>query len=286
MTKRKFITQWHDGLIEPGMRWKDEIEDNLARMDVFVGLLTNAFLVSDFIETVELKAARARLAEQGRDFIFVLILVDDISLVGLDLAEYQILKPGGKAVSDHPSRKKGFNVAQKELEQLILSRQGLKRQQRLDEPDIRRPATRAQHQEGITILVQGDYIKGDKRMRHDQSIHIGGNVTNSQLGQTLTNCTNMIQQQAPGERKDLLEALVKQVQQLIAALPVDKQEDAPQVAENLELLVKQAISAKPNRKWYSVSKDGLLEASQFVKDFGVSMAGTLASLEKLVWPSA
>ena len=123
-------------------------------------------------------------------------------------------------------------------------------------------------------------------MTHDQSIHIGGNVTHSQVGQTLTNCTNTVQQQAPGERKDLLEELVKQVQQLIAALPVDKPEEAPQVAENLEMLVKQATSAKPNRRWYSVSKDGLLEASQFVTDLRVSMAGTLGSLEKLLWPAA
>ena len=268
------------------MRWKEEIEDNLARMDVFVGLLTTAFLASDFIERVELKAARARLAVQDRDFIFVLILVDDISLTELDLAEYQILKPGGKAVSQHASRKAGFDLAQTELEKLIHSRQQFKQQQRRDEPEFRRPATRAQPQEGITIIGQGDYIKGDKPMTRDQSIHTGGNVINSQVGQTLTNCTNMIQQQAPGERKDLLEALVKQVQQLIAALPVDKQEEAPQVAENLEMLVKQATSAKPNHKWYSVSKDGLLEASQFVKDFGVSMAGTLGSLEKLLWPAA
>ena len=123
-------------------------------------------------------------------------------------------------------------------------------------------------------------------MGHDQSIHIDGNVINSQVGQTLTNCSNTVQQQAPGERKDLLEELVKQIQQLIAALPLDKQDEAPQVAENLEMVVKQATSAKPNRKWYSVSKDGLLEASQFVGDFGVSIAGTLGCLEKLIWPSA
>ena len=176
-------------------------------------------------------------------------------------------------------------MAQSDLEKLIHSRQQFKQQLRRDEPEFRRPATRAQPQGGITIIVQGDYINRDKPMS-DQRIHIGGNVTNSQVGQTLTNCTNTVQQQAPGERKDLLEALVKQVQQLIAALPVDKQEEAPQVAENLEMLVKQATSAKPNRKWYSVSKDGLLEASQFVKDFGVSIAGTLGSLEKLVWPAA
>ena len=283
MTKKNFITQWHDGLIEPGTLWREEIEANLEKMDVFVGLLTTAFLASDFIEKVEIEAARMRLAVQDRDFLFVLILVEDISLAELDLAHYQILRPGGKAVSQHKSRKDGFNVAQKELEQLILTRQRLKQQQRRDAPILeRRPASKAQELEGITIIVQGDYIKGDKAMTHDQSVHIRDNY--GQAGQTLTNCTNMIQQQAPGERKNLLEELVKQVQQLIAALPAEKQEETPQLAENLELLVKQATSAKPNRKWYSVSSEGLLEASTWVKDYSGNIAGTIKNLGKLLWP--
>ena len=253
-------------------------------------MLTTPFLASEFIEKVELKAARMKLAKVDRNFLFVLIVLEDgISLVGLEEAGYQLLIPGGKAVSRHKNRREGFNVAQKELEQLIFSRQQFKQQQRRDAPEFRRQATRAHQQDGITIIVQGDFkgdiFKGDKPMSHDQSIHIGGNVINSQVGQTLTNCTNTVQQQAPGERKDLLEELVKQVQQLIAALPADKMDEAPQVAENLEMLVKQATTPKPNRKWYSVSKDGLLEASQFVKDFGVSIAGTLGSLDKLLWPT-
>ncbi|HKP02932.1 MAG TPA: COR domain-containing protein [Chthoniobacterales bacterium] len=283
MTKKKFITPWHDGLIEPGMRWRQEIEENLENMDVFVGLLTTAFLASDFIGTVEIKAARERLRYKGRDFLFVLILVDDISLEGLDLAEYQIMKPGGKAVSQHSSRKEGFNVAQKELEKLLLKRQAEKKEQNRGDPAFKQPATREQVEEGITIIVQGDYIKGDKPMTHDQSVHIGGDVTNSQIGQTLTNCTNIIQQQAPGERKDLLAELAMQVEQLLKALPAEKQEDAPQVAENLEMLVKQATSAKPNRKWYEVSAEGLLEASSFVKDFSGNIAGTLTNLGKTLW---
>lgn len=132
MTMKRLIAPWHDGLIEPGMRWREEIAENLERMDVFVGLLTTAFLASNFIQEVEIKAARRRLRDQGRDFLFVLILVDDISLEGLDLAEYQILKPGGKAVSKHKSRKEGFDIAQKELEKVLRGRQKLKRRQRLD----------------------------------------------------------------------------------------------------------------------------------------------------------
>lgn len=104
------------------MLWEEEIKDNLERMDVFVGLLTTGFLASGFIQTVELRAARQKGQKEGRDFLFVLILVDDISLAGLNLSVYQIMQPGGKPVSRHSSRKAGFNQAQKELEELIRKR--------------------------------------------------------------------------------------------------------------------------------------------------------------------
>ena len=282
MNRKNFIAQWHDGLIEPGTLWREEIEANLAGMDVFVGLLTTAFLASDFIQRVELKAARAKLETEESGFVFFLILVDDISLEGLDLAEYQIVKPGGRAVSDHPSLKAGFNIAQAELEKSIQQLQALKQQHRRDKPTLSRLGSSTNEVDRLTIIVQGDYIKGDKSMTQDQSIRIGGNVINSQVGQTLTNCTNMIQQQAPGERKDLLESLQEEVRQLIAALPAEKHAEAPHVAENLEMVVKQATSEKPNPKWYSVSTEGLLEAATWVKNYSGNIAGTLTSLGKLL----
>ncbi|WP_395733765.1 COR domain-containing protein [Prosthecobacter sp.] len=129
------------------------------------------------------------------------------------------------------------------------------------------------------IHVSGDYIQGTKPMSND--INILGNVTNSQIGQSLTNCTNIIQQQQQGELKTLLEELEKDVQTLISRLPEDQKEET---AGNLELLVKAATSEKPNRKWYSVSSDGLLEASKYVKDFTGNISGTLTHLGKLLWP--
>ena len=122
MQQKQFIAPWHDGLIMPGTRWKQEIEENLLKMHVFVGLLTTAFLASHFIQTVELKAARAKHGMTGGDFLFVLILVDDVPLDGLDLAEYQILKPSGKAVTQHVNRRAGFDRAQAELEYLFKNR--------------------------------------------------------------------------------------------------------------------------------------------------------------------
>jgi hypothetical protein len=106
-------------------------------------------------------------------------------------------------------------------------------------------------------------------------------VTNAQVGQTLTNCTNMIQQQAPGERKDLLEQLQQEVKALIVKLPEEKKEEA---AGDLEQLVKGATASTPNRRWYSVSAEGLIEASKFVKDFAGNIVGTVGQLGKLLWP--
>ena len=117
-------------------------------------------------------------------------------------------------------------------------------------------------------------------MKDDHSIN-ARDIINSQVGQTLTNCTNMIQQREPGDRKDSLEELAKQVQQLLKALPAEKHEE---VAANLELAVRAATSATPNRRWYSVSAEGLIEASKDVKDFSENIAGTLKSLGRMLWP--
>jgi hypothetical protein len=118
-------------------------------------------------------------------------------------------------------------------------------------------------------------------MGDDHGISISGIVINSQVGQTLTNCTNMIQKQSPGERKSFLEDLQKKTQRIIKALPAEKRDEA---AGNLELAVKAATSTTPNRAWYSVSAAGLLEAAKFVKDLSGEIGETLVNLGKSLWP--
>jgi hypothetical protein len=132
-------------------------------------------------------------------------------------------------------------------------------------------------QKRATVIVKGNYIES---MKDDHSIKIGGD-NYGQIGQTLTNCTNMIQQQSPGERKNLLEQIEQEVKALITKLPEEKKGEA---AEDFSQLVKGATAATPNRRWYSVSAEGLLEASKFVKDFTGNIAGTIGQLGKLIWP--
>lgn len=104
-------------------------------------------------------------------------------------------------------------------------------------------------------------------------------ITNSQVGQTLTSCTNLIQQQAPGELRNLLQKLEQEVEALLPRLPEDKREET---AGNLELLTKAVTAAQPNRASYLVSAAGLLKSAEFVKDFGDTIAGTVVSITKLL----
>jgi internalin A len=147
------------------------------------------------------------------------------------------------------------------------------------EPKEKRKAQAKKRSDGKTIIVEGDYITGDKTMNtDDHSIH-ARDISNSQVGQTLTNCTNMIQQQAPGELKSLLTKLEQEVAELLLKLPEEKR---AKVEKNLTVLVTEATSAEPDREWYSVSSKGLLEASKYVKDFTGNIAGTLVSLTRVL----
>ncbi len=108
-----------------------------------------------------------------------------------------------------------------------------------------------------------------------------GDITNSQVGQTLTNCTTMIQLQAPSEQKRLLEELEKQVKQLIEELPSDKKEKAPNIARNLNTFIEQTTAKEPDRDWYTVSAKGLREAAQWVQRLATPITETIVALGKL-----
>ena len=114
-------------------------------------------------------------------------------------------------------------------------------------------------------------------------INIGGD-NYGQIGMVLKDCTNMIQNNAPDERKELLEELDKQVQEMIAKLPDGEQKE--EAADNLQKLVSEATSEKPKPRWYDVSAEGLIDASKFAKDFTGNIMGTIGQLRKVIWPGS
>jgi internalin A len=283
MKMENIITQWHDGIIEPEICWQKNIEEKLAAMDVVVALVTTSFRASGFIQELENQAARNDVKNPGCNFLFILIYVDNNNAVlKPNLMNCKTIKPGGKVVRDYRPWSTGFNKVEQELKPILLQWQELKKQQKPEDARLQQRTTRLQQAEGITYIMH-NYIQGNQNMNGNHSVNIGGNVINSQVGQTLTNCTNTIQQQAPGEQKSLLEELQKQVTQLIKALPADKQDKAPEIVDDLEMVVKEVTRAEPREKWYSLSAEGLMKAAACVKDYSGDIAGVLTELKNLVW---
>jgi internalin A len=109
---------------------------------------------------------------------------------------------------------------------------------------------------------------------------LGGTFQGPVAGK-MQECVNLISTQVESGTKQLLQRLQKQAAELIQKLPAEKQDEA---SDNLMLLVNSATAPRPRRPWYSVSAQGLLEASKFAKDFTGNLAGTIGQLGKLLWP--
>ena len=143
-------------------------------------------------------------------------------------------------------------------------------------------AKRAKEEErigGVKTIVYDQRIMGDQTYQN-----ISGGTFHGPVATVMRECTNIISNQPPGERKDLLETLHKQVGELISGPSGEKEQFKKMTADRLKELTEGTISGTPDRAWYSVSSKGLLEAAKFVKDFSGEIAGTLKNLGKCFWP--
>jgi hypothetical protein len=110
-------------------------------------------------------------------------------------------------------------------------------------------------------------------------IHIGGNVEGSNI---IAGDNNVVMQQIQNslnkadaadiqaELKETLKQLTEAVAAMNKALP---EEGAAEAADDLEKLVEEATKPKPNKKWYSVSVDGLIAAAENLGKIGEPVIG-------------
>lgn len=91
------IKEWDDDQIQPGQHWEDILIDRARSSRLFLLLLTNRFIASDFCVGVELTIARA--LERKRAAGIAAILAEDAIWEIEGLRDLQIIKPFDRAVS-------------------------------------------------------------------------------------------------------------------------------------------------------------------------------------------
>lgn len=131
------------------------------------------------------------------------------------------------------------------------------------------------NQASVVNIVHGNQAIERIDMR---SINFGGNVTvtgdfNVVVADQIENSFNRVA--AAGvtqELKDALQKLAIESAKVAKELPPDKAEE---VARDLDSLTKEATAAKPRRKWFEVSAEGLVEAARAVGEAAKPLIDTV-----------
>jgi internalin A len=130
----------------------------------------------------------------------------------------------------------------------------------------------------------GDFSGRDKRISaSDRSVIVGrdvaGNLISGDKNQIIQDSYNKIKSaEIHPELKQTLKELVGAVETMNKSL---SEEQSAEVTEDLGKLVVEAIKPKPNKKWYSVSIEGLIKAAENLNKLGepvINLAGRVLSL--------
>ena len=109
----------------------------------------------------------------------------------------------------------------------------------------------------------GDFTGRDKSISAgDSSVVVGENMSGNLIS---GNYNKINSAEIAPELKETLLQLAEAVNAMIEKLPA---EQASEVAEDFGKLADEAVKSKPNRKWYSVSIDGLIKAAENLDKLG------------------
>jgi len=102
LKRQGLVRLWHDGDIQAGSTWNNEIHKNLESARIILLLVSANFLASDFIHEVELKRALERHDEGSARVIPIIVKACDWTAA--PFAALQALPRDGKAVATYRDR--------------------------------------------------------------------------------------------------------------------------------------------------------------------------------------
>ena len=268
----KAIAPWRKGCVLELQGCRVRVLGDKKQKQVQISVVGDkTHLQRDALDQVRFKFEEFHAGVTGMDALKELVPVPGYpDAPMLDYRLFRTLEVRGRKEHDIPVDEEASDIVSVVVAEVLGNIRGTGMKQREEQGRGQQPVEIG-HVENLNL--------GNK-MKIDNSVGKRSINANAQYGQTLANCTNMIQQQAPGDRRELLDILDQSIRKLVALLD-DKQQN--KTIKNYERFVEEAASAEPDRKWYDISVDGLLEASQWVKDFSGNIAGTLLNLGKKVW---
>jgi hypothetical protein len=160
------VTIGHDDPIHPGKLWKPQSDSLLHHADVFLLLVSDAFMHSEFVKQLEFKMIIDRYKE-GRAIV-IPIIVDtcpwDIDFNSDDydfnLKELQVLPDGGKPISEWNSFEQAYSHVAAHVRTVVASISEKRNQAESDEElEKKQPNAKAEDQSELEL---SDKTAGDR----------------------------------------------------------------------------------------------------------------------------
>jgi hypothetical protein len=145
------------------------------------------------------------------------------------------------------------------------------------------------HQVQVIIqnTVTGDNIS-EKNMTQEKVVQIGDNANISApivIADSIQESFNILEKaDVNKELKTQLDQLLRTVNQVSKQVTPEQTEIAQRMAQDAEILVKEAASSTPRRPWYELSLEGLQEAAKSIGEIAIPVLKTVGEISSLLLP--
>lgn len=120
MEQSDLVQIWHDGLIPAGSIWEQEINENLARSDIIILLVSSHFFASEYGMRIELAHALSRY--QKGEVVLLPIIVRDCLWDRTDIARFQVLPRDAMPINKWVDVDEAWAAVVKEIERIVRAR--------------------------------------------------------------------------------------------------------------------------------------------------------------------
>lgn len=98
----KNIDFWQDGLLDPGLKWDEEIKEKLHAAHIVLMLISAYFLTSDYVWNIEVQKTLER--QEKNEVTAIPIILRPCAWMQTPIVQFQALPRKGRPITDFPDR--------------------------------------------------------------------------------------------------------------------------------------------------------------------------------------